>query len=179
MSVTRPTSRTLRNFKNQLKARRYCGILKQLALTREHIMLQFTFPVVLKPDKKDGGFVVTCRDVPEVVTQGETMDEAINEAEGALQAAIEMRIEDGMCVPVPSARKRSEHLACLPVGTSMKAALTVSMREQNVSKAELARRLGLDEKEARRMLDPKHETKVPTLERALHALGKRIELVVV
>ena len=84
-----------------------------------------------------------------------------------------------MCVPVPSARKRSEHLACLPVGTSMKAALTVSMREQNVSKAELARRLGLDEKEARRMLDPKHETKVPTLERALHALGKRIELVVV
>ena len=142
-------------------------------------MQQFTFPIFLTPDKKDGGFVVTCRDVPEVVTQGETMDEAISEAEGALQAAIEMRIEDGMRVPVPTARKRGEHLACLPVGTSMKAALYVSMREQNVSKAELARRLGLDEKEARRMLDPKHETKVPTLERALHALGKRIELVVV
>ena len=61
----------------------------------------------------------------------------------------------------------------------MKAALTVSMREQNVSKAKLARRLGLDEKKARRMLDPKHETKVPKLERALHALGKRLELVVV
>jgi hypothetical protein len=29
------------------------------------------------------------------------------------------------------------------------------------------------------MLDPKHGTKVPALERALHALGKRIELVVV
>ena len=142
-------------------------------------MQQFTFPIALTPDKKDGGFVVTCRDVPEVVTQGETIDEAISEAEGALQAAIEMRIEDGMCVPVPTARKRGERLACLPVGTSMKAALYVSMREQNVSKAELARRLGLDEKEAKRMLDPKHETKVPTLERALHALGKRIELVVV
>ena len=142
-------------------------------------MQRFTFPVVLTPDKKAGGFVVTCRDVPELVTQGETIEDAVNQAEGALEAAIEMRIEDGMSIPVPSARKRGERLACVPVGTAMMAALYVSMRKQNVSKAELARRLGLDEKEARRMLDSRHETKVPTLERALHALGKRVELVVV
>ena len=141
--------------------------------------MRFTFPVVLTPDKKAGGFVVTCRDVPELVTQGETIEDAVNQAEGALEAAIEMRIEDGMSIPVPSAKKRGERLACVPVGTAMMAALYVSMRKQNVSKAELARRLGLDEKEARRMLDPRHETKVPTLERALHALGKRVELVVV
>jgi antitoxin HicB len=142
-------------------------------------MQRFAFPVVLTPDEKDGGFVVTCRDVPELVTQGETIEDAISEAEGALGAAIEMRIEDGMNIPSPSRKKRGEHLASLPVGTAMKAALTISMQEQNVSKAELARRLGMDEKEARRMLDPKHGTKVPALERALHALGKRIELVVV
>ena len=142
-------------------------------------MQRFIYPVTLTPGKKEGGFVVTCRDVPEVVTQGESIEEAISEAEGALEAAIEMRIEDGMSIPVPSARKRGEHFAGLPVGTAMKAALHVSMQEQNVSKAELARRLGLDEKEARRMLDPKHGTKVPALERALHVLGKRIELVVV
>lgn len=142
-------------------------------------MQQFTYPVILTPDKEAGGFVVTCRDVAEVVTQGETIEGAIGEAQGALEAAIEMRIEDGMAIPVPSARKRGEHLAGLPVATAMKAALYVTMQEQNVSKAELARRLGLDEKEARRMLDPKHGTKVPALERALHALGKRVELVVV
>lgn len=142
-------------------------------------MQRYTYPVTLTPDKVDGGFVVTCRDIPEVVTQGETIEEALAEAEGALEAAIEMRIEDGLDIPAPSARKRGEHLAGLPVGTAMKAALFASMREQNISKAELARRLGLDEKEARRMLDPRHGTKVPTLERALHALGKRIELVVV
>jgi antitoxin HicB len=142
-------------------------------------MQQFTYPVVLKPDKRDGGYVVTCRDVPEVVTQGETVEDAISQAEGALEAAIEMRFEDGMTIPVPSAKKRGEHLASLPIRAAMKAALYVSMLEQDVSKAELARRLGLDEKEARRMLDPKHETKVPTLERALHALGKRVELVVI
>lgn len=138
------------------------------------IIQQFTYPVVLTPDKEAGGFVVTCRDVPEVVTE-----DALNEAQGALEAAIEMRIEDGLAIPVPSAKKRGEHYAALPVGTAMKATLYVSMQEQNVSKAELARRLGLDEKEARRMLDPKHGTKLPALERALQALGKRVELVVI
>lgn len=142
-------------------------------------MQRFTYPVTLTPDELDGGYVVTCRDVPEVVTQGETIEDGINEAEGALEAAIEMRLEDNMDIPVPSAKRRGEYLAGLPVGTAMKAALYVSMQEQNVSKAELARRLGLDEKEIRRMLDPKHGTKVPALERALHALGKRVELVVV
>lgn len=141
-------------------------------------MQRFTYPVTLSADEKDGGFVVTCRDVPEAVTQGDSIEDAINEAEDALMAAIEMRIDDGMNIPLPSAKKRGEYLASLPIGTAMKAALYLTMIEQNVSKSELARRLGLDEKEARRMLDPKHGTKVPALERALHALGKRIELVV-
>jgi antitoxin HicB len=140
-------------------------------------MQRFTYPITLTADE-DGGYVVTCRDVPEVVTQGETIEEAIGEAEGALEAAIEMRMEDGMDIPLPTAKKRGEHLAGLPINTAMKAALYATMREQNVSKSELARRLGLDEKEARRMLNPKHGTKVPALERALHALGKRVELVV-
>ena len=98
-------------------------------------MQRFTYPVILTPDEADGGYVVTCRDVPEVVTQGESIEDAISEAEGALEAAIEMRIEDGMDVPAPSAKRRGEHLANLPVSSAMKTALYVSIREQNVSKA--------------------------------------------
>lgn len=142
-------------------------------------MQRFTYPITLTEDDTDGGFVVGCRDVPEVVTQGDTIQEAIEEAEGALEAAIEMRMADGMDIPQPSPRKKGEHLAGLPVGTAMKAALYVTMREQGMSKADLARRLSIDEKEARRMLDPKHGTKVPAIERALHVLGKRVELTVV
>ncbi len=41
---------------------------------------------------------------------------------------------------------------------------------------ELAKRMAVDEKEARRILDPRSGTKVPTLERALAALGKRAAL---
>ena len=50
------------------------------------------------------------------------------------------------------------------------------MREPGVSKIELARRLGVNEKEARRMLDPRHSTEVPALEHAPRCLGKRVEL---
>jgi antitoxin HicB len=142
-------------------------------------MQHFAYPATLAADETDGGFVVTCRDIPEAVTQGDTLEDAIEAAEGALEAAIEMRIEDSLDIPLPSKARKGERLACLPVGSAMKAAVYLAMKEQGLSKADLARRMDLDEKEARRILDPRHATKVPTLERALHALGKRVEVVVV
>jgi antitoxin HicB len=142
------------------------------------VMLGFTYPVKLARDRKDGGYVVTCRDLPEAITQGDTAEAALTEAEGALQAAIEGRIEDAMGIPAPTAPKRGERLVATPITTALKAAVYVSMREQNVSKIELARRMQVHEKEARRMLDPRHPTKVPTLERALAVLGRRAEIAV-
>lgn len=141
-------------------------------------MLRFAYPVKLTRDRKDGGYIVSCRDIPEAITQGDSVEEALAEAEGALQAAIEGRIEDDLEVPAPSAAKRGERTVATPITTALKAAVYVSMSEQRVSKSELARRMRVHEKEARRMLDPKHPTKVPTLERALAALGKRAEIAV-
>lgn len=140
-------------------------------------MLRFIYPVRLKRERK-GGYVVTCRDLPEAITQGESVEEALSEAAGALQAAMEGRIEDGLLIPPPSRARRGERLAATPVTTALKAAVYLAMREQGVSKSELARRMRVHEKEARRMLDPGHPTKVPTLERALAALGRRAEIAV-
>lgn len=50
------------------------------------------------------------------------------------------------------------------------------MQEAVITKVQLARLLEIDEKEVRRILDPRHGTKLLTIERALAALGKRIEL---
>lgn len=140
-------------------------------------MLTFIYPVRFKRERK-GGYVVTCRDLPEAITQGESVEEALSEAAGALQAAIEGRIEDGLPIPPPSRPRRGERRAATPVTTALKAAVYLAMREQGVSKSELARRMQVHEKEARRMLDPGHPTKVPTLERALAALGRRAEVAV-
>lgn len=141
-------------------------------------MLRFTYPVKLTRDRKDGGYVVNCRDLPEAITQGETIEEALSEAEGALQAAIEGRIEDGLDIPAPSRAKRGERMVSTPITTALKAAVYLAMREQGVSKSELARRMHVHEKEARRMLDPHHQTRIPTLERALAVLGRRAEIAV-
>lgn len=102
-------------------------------------MQRFAYPVTLTADEVDGGFVVTCGDLPEVITQGYTLEDAIEAAEGALEAAIEMRIEDGLDIPLPSKDRKGEHLACLPVGSAMKAAVYLSMKEQGLSKSDLAR----------------------------------------
>jgi hypothetical protein len=50
------------------------------------------------------------------------------------------------------------------------------MLEPGVSNAVLGRRLGLDEKAIRRMGDPLYPSHIGTMETALRALGRRLEL---
>jgi antitoxin HicB len=56
------------------------------------------------------------------------------------------------------------------------AAVYLAMREAGISNSEFARRMKLDEKEARRILDPHHPTKLARIEAALSVLGRHIEL---
>ena len=59
-------------------------------------------------------------------------------------------------------------------GVAAKLAVLESFIAAGITKSELARRLGRDEKEVRRILDPRHATKLPALTAALRALGKRL-----
>ncbi|MBU1664148.1 MAG: type II toxin-antitoxin system HicB family antitoxin [Gammaproteobacteria bacterium] len=86
-------------------------------------MQHFAYPVTLAADETNGGFVVTCRDLPEVITQGDMLEDAIEAAEGALEAAIEVCIEDGLDIPLLIKAKKGEHLACLSARCAMKAAV--------------------------------------------------------
>ena len=139
-------------------------------------MYRFAYPARLTPDKEDGGYVVTFRDVPEAITQGEDLGEALREAADCLEEAIAGRIDDGREIPPPSRRRAGERLVHLPLQTAMKAALHLAMRERGITKSEFARRLGVDEKEVRRLLDPRHGTRLPAMERALAVLGRHAEL---
>ena len=57
-----------------------------------------------------------------------------------------------------------------------KAALYMAMKEAGIANVQLARKLGCDEKEVRRILDPSHPTKLPRIQEALDVLGKRLVL---
>ncbi len=139
-------------------------------------MHKFNFPAKFSRDRKEGGFIISFRDIPEAITEAETIEDCFVEAADCLEEAIAGRIDDRLDIPKPSKSRRSEHLISVPAHTAIKAALYLAMLEKEVNKSELARRLNVDVKEVRRMLNPHHGTKLPTMEQALEALGKHIEL---
>ncbi len=139
-------------------------------------MRQFTYAVKLTPVKKDGGYVATCRDLPEAITQGDSRDDALVEAADCLEEAIAARIDDQRDIPSPSAPRRGERSVSVPPNMALKAAVYLAVREAGITNSELARRMHLDEKEARRILDPHHPTKLPRIEAALSAMGRRVTL---
>jgi len=61
-----------------------------------------------------------------------------------------------------------------PSSPAAKLAVIEAFRAAGISRSELARRLGRDEKEARRILDPTHRTKLQTLAAALAVLDRRL-----
>jgi antitoxin HicB len=134
---------------------------------------RFSFPVTLTTDEVDGGFTVTFRDLPEAITQGENIEDALNEAADCLEEAIAHRVIRRLPIPSPSEPEKNEYMVTTPLQTSFKASIWLAMQEKNLNQTQLAKTLNVDEKEVRRILDPSHSTKLETLERSLVALGKR------
>ena len=139
----------------------------------------FVYPVVLTRDEEEGGFVVTFPDLPEAITQGEDELGALEEATDALEEALAGRIRRGDEIPRPSRRRGRQRLVMPAPLIAAKTALYLKLRDSGLTKAEFARRLGCDVREVRRLLDPRHPSKLPRLTRALTALGGRLELLLV
>lgn len=136
----------------------------------------FIHTAVVAPDP-DGGFLVTFPDVPEAITHGETMTEALANASEALGLALRGYLLEGR--PLPVSKAGGGVPVAVGMADAMKLSVIVAFQEAGISKTELARRLGKAETEARRILDPDHPTKLPMLEQALAAMNKRavVELV--
>jgi antitoxin HicB len=138
-------------------------------------MNRYSYPVSLNP-AEEGGYVVMFRDLPEAITQGESLEESLVEASDCLAEAIAARIDDERQIPEPSEIRAGEYRVAVPLRIALKAALYSALKESGIAKTQLGEILGKDEKEIRRILDPHHGTKLPTIEQALNALGKWPEL---
>lgn len=57
--------------------------------------------------------VVTFRDVPEAITQGDTFEDALDMAEDALRTAMEFYDEDGKIYPTPSEPQHGDVMIAL------------------------------------------------------------------
>ena len=133
--------------------------------------MKYIYPVILTEDKDDGGYVVTCRDLPEATTQGDMIEEALVSAADALDEALCGCINHGRDIPESSAKQTGERLVSVPVTTALKAAAYTRFRASGRTKVALAKSLDMKESEVRRILDPRHGTKAATLERFIRSLG--------
>jgi antitoxin HicB len=138
------------------------------------ISCAYAYPVSLVPEEQSGGFVVTLPDFPEAITQGDSEEEALREAEDCLEEAVANRIMMNIALPEPRDPAPGQQVVCLPAPTAVKAAFYSVIRELNLSKVQLAAVLGVDEKEVRRLLDPYHPSKLNRIDELLRRLGKRL-----
>ena len=63
------------------------------------MMNNYRYTIILQPDEEEGGYTVTVPALPGCITQGKTMDEAIEMAKDAICLHIESLIAEGQPVP--------------------------------------------------------------------------------
>ncbi len=136
------------------------------------------YPAKFEPDTEAGGYVVTFRDIPEAITQGETEEEAMQMAADALLTSMDFYFDDKRPVPSPSKALKGERLISLPASVSAKILLLNEMLTQRIQPIELARRLNTTKQEVNRIIDLSHATKIDRIEEALAALGRHLEIAV-
>jgi antitoxin HicB len=135
--------------------------------------MHYAYPVVV--EKAADGITVTCPNVPEMLTCGETTEEAIERAEDALVSALSFYVDDNRLLSVPSAAD-GRPVVRIPVQEAAKFALHDTMLQTRVSNVELAHRMGVDEKAVHRLRDPLHRSSISKVEAALQLLGRRLEV---
>ena len=134
--------------------------------------MKIAYPAKFEADE-GGRILVTIRDLPEAATDGAGMDEAREEAADLLDSALMFRMKYREDIPAPSKTRKAEELVAPDAAVAMKVALYIAMRQRGMTAAALARRLGVDYREAQRILNPYHATKTARMGEAIEATGNQ------
>ena len=134
------------------------------------------YPAKFASDRAAGGFVVTFPDVPEAITQGETIEEATAVASEALELALTFYTEKWADLPAPGRLKRGIRMVRVPALSEAKFRLYSALRAAGVRKIDLARRLKCSPSQVDRLLDISHHSKLDQIEAAFAAIGKRLAI---
>jgi antitoxin HicB len=126
--------------------------------------MRFVYPYETKRD--GNSIVVLFPDVPGASTQVDPGEEFQAMVQDCLVAALGGYVILRRAPPRPSA-VRDRPAVTLDILTSAKLALAMVMSDENVNNVELAKRLGVNEKVVRRLLDLDHISRIDRLEAAL------------
>jgi antitoxin HicB len=86
------------------------------------------------------------------------------------------RIVNNEDIPSPSRQRRGQYLVAPDATMALKAALYSALRARKMTVADLARRLGIDDRQAARLINPCAPIRLASLEAALSALGYAIAI---
>lgn len=132
---------------------------------------------LFEPGRKAGGCVVTFPDFGYGVTQGETGTEAMEMAQDLLMLTIGDFIRESK--PLSKAKRhrgaRYRHVR-LPALQVAKADLYAAFLESGLTKAELARRIGIPKTHIDRVFSLRHHSRLDQIEAAFAAFGKRLHV---
>ena len=136
--------------------------------------MKYTFPCNITPDTEEGGwgFVVSFPDVKGAHTSGKTFKEAIILAEDCMVVALSCHVDSGEELPTPSPYQKGQELLTVQPVIAAQLDLYTAMREQNISLAQLAGRLGISEQDATPLLHLDYCTPIGQVMKALEAVGR-------
>ncbi len=168
--------------RKSLKTGTLRGMCKQLGIDPNDLQgvaimaMRYSYPIDLH-EEREGGYSVTFPDFDEAFTDGETLAEAVAEAADCLEEALAGRMARREDIPA-SSPARGRPAAVPGAVLAAKAALYEALREERLSNSAFATAMGVQESEVRRMLDPRHATKIGRLEEALARFRKRLVVTV-
>jgi antitoxin HicB len=131
-----------------------------------------TWPVDLEREE-DGGYVATLPDIGYGATQGDTLAEALAQAEDMLDEAVLGMMAHNEEVPSPSLPEGRPTVALPPLSAAKLEAYR-AMRAAGLNKRQLAERLGWRPSQVTRLFDGRHASRLDQIEAALQALGRRL-----
>jgi len=134
-----------------------------------------TYPIELTPDD-NGTVLARCPALPEVVTFGDDEEDALAYAVGAVEEALAARMAYKEDIPDPGTHLKAKHTVRLPSQTVFKVLLYCAMRRQGVSKAELARRMGIARQSVDRILNLNHASRMDVMDSAFAALEQTLTI---
>lgn len=97
----------------------------------DYLKLPYRMEIVQDPD--EGGYVVSYPDLPGCLTSGETLEEAVKNAEDAKREWMSAALEDGYDIPVPDSFNQYSGQYRLRLPKSLHRSLAMHSKEEGVS----------------------------------------------
>ena len=111
-------------------------------------------------------------DVRGANTSGKDRAEALEMAEDALAVALAMHVDQRLAIPIPSPVMDGQEIVTVDPVTAAKLELYSALRDRGITKRALAKRLGLSDTTAGRLIDPERRSRIDRVVAALHAVGR-------